>query len=55
MRASKPFAIIIAALILAGCAKKAYEPIATTENYEKILESWVGSHVDSLVPSSVLI
>ena len=43
MRASKPSAIIAVALILAGCA--------TTENYEKILNTWVGSHVDSLVLS----
>ncbi len=43
MRTSKPSAIIAVVLLLAGCY--------TTENYEKILAMWVGSHVDSLVLS----
>ena len=43
MRTSKPSAIIAVVLILAGCQ--------STENYEKILDTWVGSHVDSLVLS----
>ena len=43
MRASKPSVIIAVALILAACA--------TTENYKKILNTWIGSHVDRLVSS----
>ena len=43
MRASKHSVIIAVALILAACA--------TTENYKKILNTWIGSHVDRLVSS----
>jgi len=39
----KEFLIIAFAGILCGCA--------TTANYEKILNTWVGSHVDNLVSS----
>ena len=40
---SKKIICILAIVLTAGCA--------TTENYENILKSWVGSHSDSLVAS----
>jgi len=39
-------AIIFGCMLIAGCAT-----IPTTENYEKVLNTWVGSSVDNLVSS----
>lgn len=43
MKAANHVFIAVFVAALAGCA--------TTENYEKILQTWVGEHVDALVAS----
>lgn len=41
MKINHVLCLILAMLLSAGCA--------TTENYEKLLQSWVGVHTDALV------
>jgi hypothetical protein len=43
------FLLLLSLFFIFGCATTANR--ATTANYEKILQSWVGSHADNLVAS----